>query len=219
MKPYLYEATRPFAIVAISLLCKRRVNTNGFSIPEGPLIIASNHLSWLDIPLLGISMPRRISFMAKKEYFDSPFHSFFLHKFGSFTVDRGAVDRKALQKAGEVIKSGYALGIFPEGTRSRNAQLLPARPGVAFIAVRNKAHILPVGISGSEKIRDRYENITHILGRPKVNINVGEPFQLVPAKGKPTREELASFGDLIMQRIAELIPENYQGAYRRKDAN
>lgn len=211
----VYDASRPFVALAAKFVCSCRVNKGDLTLPVGPVIVVSNHLSWLDIPLIGLAIPCRIAFMAKKEYFHSPFHAYLVRLFGAFTVDRGTVDRTALKEAFSALHNGTALGIFPEGTRSKTLQLQRARLGTAYIAITNDATIIPIGISGTEKIRSRYENKVNLFRRPKVTINIGQPFKLPPpVNGRPTRAELASGTETIMQRIAGLLPEDYRGEYR-----
>jgi len=212
----LYDVCRCPVGLLLSILCHQEVKNRPVDLPEGPLIIVANHLSWFDIPLLAVAIPRRrIAFMAKKEYFHSPVHAFLLRIFGGFTVDRGTVDRTALNLATEALKdNSCALGIFPEGTRSRTLQLQRGKLGAAYIALRGNASILPIGISGTEKIRQKYEHKTKLFHRPKVTINLGEPFRLPEVKGNPTRKDLASSTETIMRRIAELLPESYRGVYR-----
>lgn len=211
----VYDASKPFVALAVKFVCSCKVNKACPSLPPSPYIVVSNHLSWLDIPLIGLAIPCRIAFMAKKEYFQSPFHSRLVRLFGAFTVDRGTVDRTALKEAFSALHDGTALGIFPEGTRSKTLQLQRARLGTAYIALANDATIIPIGISGTDKIRSRYENKANLFRRPKVTLNIGQPFKLpAPANGRPTRADLVSGTETIMRRIAELLPEEYRGVYR-----
>ncbi|MBM4444499.1 MAG: 1-acyl-sn-glycerol-3-phosphate acyltransferase [Chloroflexi bacterium] len=212
----LYDACRPPVALALKLICRYRFVNREVSLPDGPLIVASNHLSWLDIPLIGVGIRRRrISFMAKKEYFHSPVHAFIIRALGSFTVDRTTVDRSAFDLADKALRDGRALGIFPEGTRSRTLQLQKGKLGVAFIALRSNAVILPIGISGTEKIRHRYQGSNRrLLYRPGVTVNIGQPFRLPQVSGKPSRADLATSTETIMKHIAELLPEDYRGLYR-----
>ncbi|MFC2016828.1 lysophospholipid acyltransferase family protein, partial [Chloroflexota bacterium] len=99
--------------------------------------------------------------------------------------------------------------MFPEGTRSKNGQLQPAFSGSALIALRNGVPILPVGITGTEKIK----GLAWLLHRPQITVNIGRPFHLPPVSGKLTKVELARFTDYIMGRIAELLPLGYRGNY------
>jgi len=214
VSPSVYGAAKPVVAVLLSGLCHWHVNNKADALPEGPVIVASNHLSWIDIPLLGVCIPQKIAFMAKKEYFYSPFHRLLLRVFGGFTVERGSVDRTALDQADEALRNGCALGIFPEGTRSRNFQFQRGRLGLAFIALRNDALILPVGISGTEKIRQRYENKSRFFSRPDVTVNIGLPFKLPRVDGSLTRAQLVSSTEMVMRRVADLLPESYRGVYR-----
>jgi 1-acyl-sn-glycerol-3-phosphate acyltransferase len=217
--PIIYNVARPVVAVWLSLLCRRKVVRNHAALPEGPLIIVSNHLSWIDIPLLGLCFRRRIAFMGKKEYFHSPFHRFLMRAFGGFTVERGVVDRTALDVADAVLKDGRALGMFPEGTRSRTLQLQRGRLGAAFLASRSDAFILPVGVSGTEKIRRRYEDKRMLLHRPRVTVNIGEPFKVARAEGKLNRRQLVTSTETIMRRVADLLPEDYRGVYKDSKAD
>jgi 1-acyl-sn-glycerol-3-phosphate acyltransferase len=210
-----YDASRRPVALALSVLCHYDINNKDVGLPEGPLIVVSNHLSWLDIPLLGVAIPRKISFMAKKEYFHSPVHAFIIRVMGSFTVDRRKVDRSAFDLAAKALQDGRALGIFPEGTRSRTLQLQKGKLGVAFIALRSNAVILPVGISGTEKIRHKYQGSDKkLFYRPRVTVNIGQPFRLPPVNGKPSRADLVTSTDTVMKHIADLLPEDYRGVYR-----
>lgn len=216
MKLNIYDCTRPIAAIGLRFLCSYEYRNRKRKLPDGPLIVVSNHLSWLDIPLIGLAVPRQIAFIAKKEYFHSPFHRRMVDLYGGFTVERGAVDGTALKKAFEVLDGGRCLGIFPEGTRSKSLQLQQGHVGTAFIALHKNAYILPIGVYGTEKIRHKFEGITHILYRPKVVINIGEPFKLPDVHGHPSRKDRDLCTDIIMHKIADLLPESYRGVYRDK---
>ncbi len=175
--------------------------------PSGPLIIVANHLNLPDPPLLTASIPRRIIFMAKEELFRSRGGPF-VRWFGAFPVRRGELDRKAIRQAMKILQTGLALGMFPEGRRSPDSRLIRAELGTALIALYSQAPILPVGISGTEEVK----NAGIIIHRPRIRVNIGQPFAL-PVKGRPTKEKLAQATDFIMQRIAELLPPEYRGIY------
>ncbi len=176
---------------------------------QGPLLVVANHLNLADPPLVSVSLTRKAIFMAKEELFRSRFSSYFIGSFGSFPVHRGQLDRKALRQAERVLAEGLALVIFPEATRSKNAQLQPAFPGSALIALRSGAPILPVGITGTERIKGR----GWWLLRPKITVNIGRPFHLPPVSSKLTKTELAELTNYIMGHIAELLPVEYRGNY------
>ncbi len=214
MKLNVYDCTRPFAAVALRFICSYEFRNRKKKLPDGPMIVVSNHLSWLDIPLIGLAIPRQIAFIAKKEYFHSQFHRRLIDLYGSFTVERGAVDGTALRMAYKVLDNGGCLGIFPEGTRSKSLQLQQGQVGTAFISLHKNAYILPIGISGTDKIRNKCHGITGIFYRPKVVVNIGEPFKLPDVHGHPSRQDRARCTEIIMRSIADLLPESYRGVYR-----
>jgi len=147
--------------------------------------------------------------MAKEELFRSRLSSYFVNNLGAFPVHRGQLDRKALRQANQVLADGQALVIFPEGTRSKNAQLQPAFPGSALIALHSGTPILPVGITGTERIK----GIGWWLRRPHITVNIGSPFHLPPVSNKLTKTELAELTNYIMGHIAELLPVEYRENY------
>jgi len=151
--------------------------------------------------------------MAKEELFRSRFSSYFVGSFGSFPVYRGRLDRKAMSQAQRVLAEGVALVMFPESTRSKNTQLQPAYPGSALIALRGGVPILPIGITGTERIK----GTGWLLRRPRITVNCGPLFHLPPVNGKLTKTELADLSNFIMERIAELLPAEYRGAYTGKE--
>jgi 1-acyl-sn-glycerol-3-phosphate acyltransferase len=174
---------------------------------SGPLIIVSNHLSLIDPPLLGASIPRRICFMAKQELFESLFARTVVVSYGAFPVRRGQLDRQAVRSALKALQNGWVLGMFPEGKRSPDTQLQPAQAGASLIASRSGVPILPVGISGTEHI----QGVRFILRRPRVTVTIGRPFSLPSIEGRSTRNRLAQHSDIIMEHIAELLPQSYRG--------
>jgi len=176
---------------------------------EGPLIVATNHLSLIDPPLLSASIPRQIVFMAKEELFRSPRGSFFVRAFGAFPVRRGELDREAVRQALMVLQAGQVLGMFPEGKRSSNAKLQAAQAGASFIASRSGAPILPVGISGSENV----SGLGFILKRPAITVAIGRPFSLPSIQEGQIGRQLGELTALTMGRIAELLPQSYKGGY------
>jgi len=149
--------------------------------------------------------------MAKKELFHPRLKGYFISGFGAFPVHRGQLDREALRQAYQVLANGLALVMFPEGTRSRSGQLQPGLPGPALIAIRSGAPILPVGITGTEKIK----GATWFLRRPQITVNIGHPFYLPPVSSRLTKTELTDLANYIMGHIAELLPLEYRGDYAR----
>lgn len=176
---------------------------------QGPLLVVANHLNLADPPLLAVSLGRKAVFMAKEELFRFRLSGYFIHGFGAFPVHRGQLDRQALRQAGQVLAEGLALVMFPEATRSKSVQLQPAFSGSALIALRSGVPILPIGITGTERMK----GVTWLLHRPEITVNIGHPFHLPPASSKLTKVELGKFTNYMMGRIAELLPQEYRGDY------
>ena len=178
---------------------------------EGSLIVVANHLNLADPPILGVCIPRKMIIMAKQELFRPRFTGYFIKGFGAFPVRKNQLDREALRQSDRVLKSGMALAMFPEGTRSSNAQLQSGLPGSALVAARSGASILPVGITGTENIRGK----AWLFKRPRITINIGHPFKLPAVEGKINRDQLNSHTDFIMRQISRLLPPNYRGIYHQ----
>lgn len=195
--------------VLLFLLTRWRVKGKENIPRHGPVLIIANHLNLADPPLLAVSLGRKAVFMAKKELFRNPFSGYFIRGFGAFPVHRGQLDRKALRQAEQLLADGMALITFPEGTRSKSGQLQPAFSGSALIALRSGAPVLPVGISGTEKIK----GVAWFLRRPELTVSIGRPFYLPLASSKLTRGELAELTNFMMGHIAELLPPEYRGNY------
>ena len=206
---WFYYLSRLLMKLLLLLLSRWRVRGRDNIPQQGPLLIVANHLNLADPPLLGVSLPRRVVFMAKEELFRSWFSRYCVRSFGAFPVHRGRLDREALRQAKRVLADGLALVMFPEATRSNDAQLQPAFSGSALIALRSGVPILPVGITGTEKIK----GLSWILHRPVITVNIGHPFSLPPVNSRLTKVEMAELTNLIMGRIAEILPPEYRGNY------
>ena len=202
--------------VLIFLLTRREVRGKE-NVPEhGPLLVAANHLGMADQYFIALNIKRRMMYMAKEELFRHLPLRLLVQAFGAFPVRRGLIDRRSLGQANQVLSSGLALFMFPEGTRSKDGKLQPAFPGSALIALDNNVPILPIGIAGLENVRKG--PLWWIAHRHQltVRINIGRPFYLPAQEGKITKERLRSMADLIMEHIAELLPPEYRGYYAQK---
>jgi len=208
--PGFYEASRVVIRMLLLLLTRWQVKGKENVPSQGPLLIVANHIGSADPVLICAGISRKVAFMAKEELFRSKFFGLFIRSFGAFPVHRGRIDRKAFNQANQLLAEGKALLMFPEGRRSHNLQLQTALLGSALVASRSRALILPVGISGSEKI----QGVTWWLSsRPRITVNIGRPFSLPPVHSRLTREELTELTDSIMTHIAELLSPEYRGDY------
>ena len=177
------------------------------NLPEsGGLIIASNHVSYLDPAVLAASLNRKIYFITKKEVFKNIFVSFILKNLNAFSVDRENVDMLAFKKAINILREEKVLGIFPEGTRSSNGELQELKLGVIKIAMKTGVSILPVGIIGTHKIYPRGIKFP-ILFKHKIIVKYGIPQYFNKLKSKDKiyqKEEL----NLLGKKINELSTTN-----------
>ena len=183
----------------------------------GPLIIASNHASNLDVPVIGSwlipRLGRRIQWLGKKELFDWPIIGWVAASGGVHPVDRGAADVEAFRLAQRILDEGHVLFVFPEGTRSPDGALQAARDGVALLGLRTGALIVPLGIAGSHRVWPKGQRFPHPGGR--VTVRVGKPFLptelLPPGTSRSAAKGLTTA--LIMRRIAALLPPAQQGIH------
>ena len=178
--------------------------------PDSPPYIAvANHLSIFDSLVLGAILPDEVRPFAAAKNARHPLFGPILRIGGAIFVRRGEVDRGALREALDVLEQGGALGVAPEGTRARGHYALQrAKAGVAYLATRADVPLVPVGLAGVEHVK---ENLPR-LRRTKVVAKVGEPFRL-PESGRVGRAKLNEYTDLIMRRVAALLPESYRGVY------
>ncbi len=183
---------------------------------RGGLIIVSNHLNNTDPGMVGGFLGRRVVFMAKDEMFQWLVWGGYLRLMGAFPVRRTEADLKALRRAVQVLRRGEALVMFPEGTRSRTGSMRKGQPGTAIVALRAGAPILPVAVTGTEVVR-LPSDFFRPFRRIKIRMVVGQPFFLPPVN-RPTPEDIAHCTDMIMGRIAALLPPEYRGYYQDKVA-
>lgn len=178
----------------------------------GPLVLVSNHLNDADPPMIGFYFPRPVVTLAKAEMFNYPGLKQFLQLYGAIPVRRGEADLSALRKANEALEQGFTVCVFPEGTRSgEKAQLREAWPGAGLIALRSGAPVIPLAITGSQRL-SLPKMFLRPFPRQHVTMTFGEPFTLV----KPARlnaEAAKAATHQIMERIAALLPPEYRGYY------
>ena len=182
--------------------------------PYGPLLVVANHMSNIDPPLLAAGLPRRLHFHAKRSIF-TPLTSWFLRTWGAFPVDRDGRDLEGYRWARRLLDRDKVLAMFPETTRSVTG-MQRAIPGVAMLALHTQAPILPVGIEGTAHLGP-YWRVATPTGR--ITLRIGQPFSLPSIEGKLGRAQLQGLADMVMYRIAALVPEDLQGVYNLKSRN
>jgi 1-acyl-sn-glycerol-3-phosphate acyltransferase len=181
---------------------------------HGPLIIASNHVSNLDPPLIGIAVPRKVRHMAKRELFKVGWLFAYMKSIGTIMVDRGH-GKQALLDAVEALKAGDCVVIFPEGTRSPDGRLQKGHSGVIIMAVRAKSPIVPTVIFGSEKALAKGSK--RIRSVP-VTVRFGEPYNVVydgDSESVP-RDVLLRESIAVMSRVEALLPEEMRPSAEEK---
>jgi 1-acyl-sn-glycerol-3-phosphate acyltransferase len=174
-------------------------------IEEGPCIIAANHCSFFDPPLVGAACRRAIHYLARKSLLEWPILGPIFPELNVIPVDRKNADRSALMGAIRVVKNGGAVLIFPEGTRSPDGNLQPAQPGIGMIVAKTGAPVVPVRISGS------YEVLNRDMRRPKrgkITATIGAPmiFRAERSHDSDPRENYRTISEDILASIADLPP-------------
>ncbi len=195
MADLIYKVTRNIFKVYARLIM--RVEVKGVeNIPEsGPFVVMSNHISYLDPPLIGSIIPQKVHYMAKAELFENRIVGAFLKKLGAFPLKRGTGDSRAFRKAIKILRNDQVLGIFPEGTRYPEGSPGEPHSGSVMLAIMAKSPILPIGIKNIKR-----------KGRTKVII--GEPLVLEEYFGKKlSKEERQEVANEVMSKIISLLNE------------
>lgn len=185
----LYSIAKSILLVLYRLLFRLRAEGLENVPASGPVILASNHVSNLDPPTVGVLLRRKIHFMAKVELFKVPVLGPIITRLGAFPVNRGGVSKEAIKSAISLLDEGKMMAIFPEGSRNNGGA---GKKGMALIAHRSGAVIVPAAIVGDYKL---FGKTTVVYGRPI------DPKAIIdPHKDDP----LAQITDAVMNRIREL---------------
>lgn len=196
--------------VLVKLLTRTKYYGLEYVPVKGRVIIATNHMSRVDIPLLGVIPTRKGAVpLVTDKYKSNLLLRIILGMADSIWLDRTKADFTAFRAAFEKLEQGYPLGIAPEGTRSPNGELIEGKSGVILLAVKSKTPIVPVGIAGTE---DAVEKLIH-LQRPEITVRFGEAFTIPELPRENRDEALKKATDEVMCRIAALLPEKYHGYY------
>ena len=206
---WTYDAVR-FVVVPYTLLFFRARGLGTENVPNGPVILAPNHGSFMDHFFSAAFIRRRVRFMAKSQLFQPGAANFIFGHGGVFPVRRGHHDEDAFQTAFKLLGDGNAVVMYCEGGRSRTGKLADeAKPGIGRLALQSGVPVVPIAILGSHKVRNWKR-----LQFPKVTIQYGEPFKF-PVLADPSREQQQVVADYILERIRELHTALAERGYRR----
>lgn len=190
----LYQFAKGAVLTALSPIYRFNVVGKEDFPKQGGVLICSNHIHALDPPVIGILAPRPVHFMAKQELFEAPILKYLIPRLNAFPVKRGMSDREAMRKAISLLKEGRVVGLFPEGTRSKDGQLKSGLAGAGFFALRGEADVVPAAIIGPYKPFKR------------LKVVYGKPLDMTPF-----RERKASADEVtaaIMQEIQKLLDQH-----------
>jgi 1-acyl-sn-glycerol-3-phosphate acyltransferase len=197
--------TRTYLVGLVNVIGAENVPRNG------PLIICPNHSATLDPPMVPAFVPRGDTWsMAKSEYFRRPLITWIFRQYHAFPVVRHTADRTALRRAFDILKSGQAVIIYPEGTRVESGVLAQPEPGAGFIAQKAACPVVPVGLTGT---RDCLPKGARWPRRTHVSITFGKPFRVLSRRADGTKVTHQEAADAIMLEIAELLPEYQRGEF------
>jgi 1-acyl-sn-glycerol-3-phosphate acyltransferase len=199
-----------FFRVFFAVYCRWRVHHPERVPATGPVILASNHASYLDPPLVGVGLRRQVNMLARSSLFRFPVFGPVLRSWDAVPVDRDGGTASGLRAILERLLAGGAILLFPEGTRSHDGRLRPAESGIGLIVIKSGAPVVPVRVFGTERAYGRH----HRFPRPRrVAVKYGEPlrFESLRAEAatcdkKRLRQIYQQVADEIMAAIAKLEP-------------
>ncbi|MBM3945329.1 MAG: 1-acyl-sn-glycerol-3-phosphate acyltransferase, partial [SAR202 cluster bacterium] len=139
----------------------------------------------------------------------------FLRAYGAYPLNRDTADSRAYRWAKGQLAKDHVLAMFPEGTRSKTGGMQEAKHGVTRLAMETQTAILPIGITGTQGLGTL---LRHFNPTGTIRVNIGMPFTLPHIEGKPSKELVESMTDMVMVRIAQLLPEEFRGVYTKKAA-
>lgn len=179
-------------------------------LPDPPYILAINHLGYFDVPFVfGHFGGPHIGGWAAEKYEYHPFFGPLLRAGNGIFIQRGKVDRAAIQAAVEWLRAGNSFGMAPEGTRSADARLARGKTGVAYLADEAQVPIVPAAVTGTESVGAELRRFR----RPRLTCRLGEPFHLPPVSEEGRMTDLRRNTDEVMCRIAAMLPPSYRGHY------
>jgi len=200
---FFYKAVQFFLRVIFRILYRVKTIDINKAPLKGKLIICSNHMSYVDPVVIGAFIPRCIYFMAKKELYGNKFVANLVTFFNAFPVKRNSFDRQAFETSFKVLENGNTLGLFPEGTRSTDGILREGKKGIGFISVFSRTSILPVALSGTNKIIQKPHKR---LFFPEIKIIAGDLINVEEILKKYGKKKAI---DEVLNRLMEEIGKIY----------
>lgn len=198
-----------------NLLCRIDAAELGRVPERGPLILVTNHVNILEIPIIFTQLqPRPVTGLVLATRWDNPVTRWLLEVCGAIPLRRGEADVAAMRRAMGALGSNHILAISPEGTRSGHGRLQQGQPGAVLLALRSEAPLLPVVYYGSED----YKRNVRRLRRTDFHIRVGRPFRLNAGGIKISRQVRHQMIDEVMYQMAALLPAAYRGIYHDMNA-
>jgi 1-acyl-sn-glycerol-3-phosphate acyltransferase len=214
--PLRFRLSRPILKTVFRFIFRilgRVTITGKENIPYGkPYVVAINHVSIFDPPLIGAFWPEQLEIIGASDVFAKPGQGQILKAYGVIPVHRGDYDRTLFNRIISAIKAGFPLLIAPEGGRSHITAMQRAMPGIAYIIEQTHVPVLPVGLVGTTE--DFWQRAKRGK-RPPLEMRIGKPIQLPEntAKGAEKHEARQANADLVMRYLAGLLPEEYRGVY------
>lgn len=190
------------------LVCRLHVSGREHVPKAGPLLVVANHLSWYDPIIFGLALPRRAWFFTKVEIFGWPVIGKLCRWTGQIPVRRGEGDRASLEQALAYLREGKMLVMFPEGTVERQEKMIAAQTGVAMLALRSGAPVLPVAHTGTRRVLRTWRSWF-----PRVTVQIGQPYLPALPAGIPRKSGLQQVTNDMMFRIAGMLPPEGRGVY------
>ena len=215
----LYWIIKAILTPILRLFYRVRIEGRDRVPPRGPVILAANHRSFMDSLFLPLVIRRRVTFVAKAEYFEDKKTAWFFRGVGQIPIRRegGSASERALASATDVLERGQVFGIYPEGTRTRDGNLHRGHTGVARLALRTGAPIVPVGMTGTDEINPIGRKLPRLFRT--VSITFGTPVTVDRYAGREQdRMVLRQITDEVMFELRELSGYEYVDTYATKKA-
>ena len=204
-----YRLMRAFVRLILRMICRLHVQGLEKLPRQGPMILVTNHLHFLDPPIVMAELPVRSTVLVAEKWEKRPPLSWAFKAIGAVFIRRGAADIDAVRKVQHLLERGAIVGIAPEGTRSPTRSLQRGKGGAAYLGSKTGAAMVPVAVYGHERTFKELRR----LRRADVYVIVGEPFNLPAVVGPNKSRQIREMTQEVMLRLARLLPPEYQGIY------